>query len=52
MLLMSGESVGKQALTRKEGIGPRAQVEDFMPGSMEERSVSLKRPGWRRKRRT
>src|SRR4029434_5841268 len=40
MLVMRGESEGRQALT-KEGRGSRAQVEVFMLYTIEERSVSV-----------
>ena len=50
MLVMSGESAGRQAVTRAEGIGSSMLVEDFMPEIMEERSdvvISVKEmSGW------
>ena len=41
MLVMSGESTGKQAVTRVEGIGSRMLVEDFMPEVMVLRSAEV-----------
>lgn len=41
MLVMRGESEGRQALTKEEGRGSRAQVEVFMQCTIEERSVSV-----------
>ena len=41
MLVMRGESKGRQALTREEGRGSRAQVEVFMLETIKERSVSV-----------
>ena len=41
MLVMRGESEGRQALTREEGMGSRAQVEVFMLETIKERSVSV-----------
>ena len=50
ILVMSGESDGRQAVTRADGIGSRMLVEDFMPEIMEERSdvvISVKElSGW------
>lgn len=41
MVVMSGESEGRQSLTREEGIGSRAQVVGFMPETREKRSDSV-----------
>ena len=37
MFVISGESTGRQAMTKVEGIGSRMQVEVFMPEVMEDR---------------
>ena len=38
MLVISGESVGRQALTREDRMGSKAQVADFMLATVEDRS--------------
>ena len=38
MLMMSGESAGRQAVTRVDGRGSRMLVDDFIPEVMEMRS--------------